>query len=119
MFGWVNGNDYIRSQETFGILPLSDTARARLGFLPYHAEFAKQPKIHHNNLANYQATRIAVLPVHTMEEHALYRLFIQQKAGLFSGIRQPNWVDFAVEWSTQCNGTTVFYKMRYLITVFI
>jgi hypothetical protein len=65
MIGWVNGNEYEQSTETFGILPLSEDMRTKLGMLPYHDTFATETKIHHRYLAECQRTCVAVLPVHT------------------------------------------------------
>ena len=79
--------------------------------LPYHDAFAKQQKIRHQHLAQQQHTRVAVLPVHTPSERALYRLLVKQPNGLFSGKTQPNWVTVAVEWSRHCDGIHIFYKL--------
>lgn len=68
MMGWINGNNYEQSSESFGILPLSDAARKHLGMLNYHAEFAKEKRILYQNLAQHQQTRMAILPVHTSQE---------------------------------------------------
>jgi hypothetical protein len=111
MHGWVNGNDYERSGESFGILPLSEATRVKLGMLAYHPNFARDKKIRHRYLAQQQKTRMAILPVHTTEERALFRLLVQRSDGLFSGPNQPNWVAVAVEWNKASNGVHIFYKV--------
>ena len=111
MVGWVNGNEYEQSTETFGILPLSEAMHTKLGMLPYHNIHARETKIHHHYLAQCQQTRVAVLPVHTQQEWSLYRLLVKQSNGLFSGTKQPNWVAVAVEWSKYADGIHIFYKV--------
>jgi hypothetical protein len=115
MAGWVNGNEYERSTESFGILPLSESSRAKLGMLGYHNDFALNQKILHRHLAQQQQTRMAVLPVHTPTERALYRMLVKQDKGLFSGKTQPNWIAVAAEWSKHCDGIRIFYKVRSFI----
>jgi len=109
--GWVNGNDYERASETFGILPSSENTRTKLGMLEYHPDFAREHKIRHPHLARLQQTRMAILPVHTPEEKALYRLFLNDNMGHFSGKKQPNWITLAQQWSARSNGTNIFYKV--------
>jgi hypothetical protein len=111
MTGWVNGDEYEGSNESFGILPLSETARTHLGMLVYHPDFAKEKHIHHSYLAQHQQTRVAVLPVHTAQERALFRLLVKSENGLFSGRKEPNWVTVTVEWSRYCDGVEIFYKV--------
>jgi hypothetical protein len=45
MHGWVNGNDYEHSGESFRILPLSEATRVKFGMLAYHLDFARDKKI--------------------------------------------------------------------------
>ncbi|OBZ76307.1 hypothetical protein A0H81_03601 [Grifola frondosa] len=111
MTGWVNGNDYERSAESIGILPLSDSARAQLGMLPFSADFVLKQKPQHAHLAKQQQTLIAVLPLHTREERALYRMLIKTRSAHFMGRTQPNWVALANEWSQQSDGIHIFYKL--------
>jgi hypothetical protein len=85
--------------------------QTKLGMLPYHNVFASQQKILHRHLAQQQHTRVAVLPVHTPDERALYRMLVKKSNGLFSGKTQPNWVSVAAEWSQYCDGIHIFYKV--------
>ncbi|KAL6304043.1 hypothetical protein BKA93DRAFT_749988 [Sparassis latifolia] len=108
--GWINGDDYEQTNENFGILPLSSSARKRLAMQEYDAEFAEKEKIRHQHLAMQQRTQIPILPLHTAEEHALYRMLVKQPGGHFAGKTQPNWVSLVRDWSHYCNGVHVFYK---------
>jgi hypothetical protein len=95
MIGWVNGQEYECSTESFGILPLDESAQSRFGMLIYHPTFAIEKKICHLYLAKMQHTCI---PIHTFYEQALYQLLVQKPNGLFSDRTQPNWVAVAREW---------------------
>ena len=109
--GWVNGDNYVRSTEVFGILPLPDNFRDNLGMLVYHPHFAKDKNIRHHYLAIKQNTRMAVLPIHTKPERALFRLLVANAQGLFSGNRQPNWQVLASQWASHSDGLHIFYKV--------
>ncbi|KAG0706444.1 hypothetical protein DFH29DRAFT_1066800 [Suillus ampliporus] len=89
---WLNGDD-LSQQES----PLAD--------------YAKGCKIKHDYLAGQQQTPVAVLPVHTVEEKALYRLLLKSNTGQFSGKKQLNWITLAQEWQRHANGTSIFYKL--------
>ncbi|KAG6896938.1 hypothetical protein C0992_005144 [Termitomyces sp. T32_za158] len=109
--GWVNGDNFVRSTEVFGILPLPLDLRNKLGMLVYHPDFAHEVKIRHQYLALRQDTRVAILPVHTQDERGLFKLFVAEANGLFSGRSEPNWYQVAEQWNNHANGLTVFYKL--------
>ncbi|OBZ77815.1 hypothetical protein A0H81_02815 [Grifola frondosa] len=109
--GWVNGNDFERSAETFRIMLLSEITSSKLGMLVYHPAFAKAEKIKHAHLMMQQNTRIAILLLHTAEERALYHIFLRQAGRPFAGPKQPNWVAMANEWAKHCDGKKIFYKL--------
>ena len=109
--GWVNGNNYVRSTEVFGILPLSDQFRASLSMLPHHPQFAKDQHIRHGYLAAHQNTRVAVLPIHTTAERALFKALLADSEGLFSGRKEPNWIELAKKWNGHGDGVNIFYKV--------
>ena len=117
MIGWVNGREYERSTESFGILPLDENTQTKFGMLVYHPEFAAEKKIHHRYLAEMQHTCIAVLPIHTSHERALYQLLVQKPNGLFSGKSQPNWVAVATEWMQHADGIQIFYKVCHGVNI--
>ncbi|KAG6848519.1 hypothetical protein H0H93_016335 [Arthromyces matolae] len=109
--GWVNGNNFARSTEVFGILPISGDFCTRLGMLVYHPEFAREFKIRHQYLALRQNTRVAILPIHTPDERGLFKLLLANPDGPFSGRTEPNWMDVAAQWNNHANGLTIFYKL--------
>ncbi|KAG6894804.1 hypothetical protein C0992_004572, partial [Termitomyces sp. T32_za158] len=109
--GWVNGNNFVRSTEVFGILPLPPDFRMKLGMLVYHSQFAREGKIRHDYLAQRQNTRMAILPIHTQHERGLFRLLMAKSDGPFSGRSEPNWICLAEEWNGHANGSTIFYKL--------
>ncbi|KAG2055820.1 hypothetical protein BDR06DRAFT_970603 [Suillus hirtellus] len=93
---WLNGDDFEPARESFGILPFTPVTRTKLGMSPYQVDYAKGCKIKHDYLAGQQQTLVAVLPVHTVEEKALYWLLIKNNMGQFSGKKQPNWITLAI-----------------------
>ncbi|RDB18198.1 hypothetical protein Hypma_000504 [Hypsizygus marmoreus] len=111
VIGWVNGNDFEQSSETFGILPLSESMKTNLGMADFHHKFAVQEKIRHFHLTAQQETRFAILPVHTPNERALFSLLVKDHEGHFAGRTQPNWVALSRSWSQYCDGHTIFYKL--------
>jgi hypothetical protein len=108
---WLNGNDFEPANESFGILPVAAATRAKLGMSQYRDDYAKGCKIKHEYLARHQQTLVAILPIHTVEEKALYRLLIKSVKGQFAGRKQPNWVALTQEWQHHANGTHIFYKV--------
>lgn len=115
MVGWVNGNDYVRSPETFGILPLSPASQNALNIYPFSHEHALNEKIHYYDLTQLQQTRVAILPIHTPDERALFSSLLAQRSGHLASRSQPNWVSLACEWSNHANGRTIFYKVRQIL----
>jgi hypothetical protein len=112
--GWVNGDRYMRSNERFGILPIPEGIRARIGLLEFHSDFAVKKKIKHIYLARLQHTRIAVLPVHTKAERWLFSFLVSETHGLFAGPREPNWEAVAIRWAGHSDGVTIFYKVSMM-----
>lgn len=87
--GWVNGSNYIHSEEVFGILPIPSDMR--------------------EHLASQQNTLNAVVPVHTKAERGLFKLLVSHLA--IAEKHQPNWETMAVQWSSHTDGKTIFYKV--------
>ena len=114
---WVNGNDYDHTNESFGIIQFKPDFFKPLGMFEYNDQYARDQQIHHQWVAEQQGTLVAVLPVHTHEEHDLFRLLVHSSP-LFSDVatRQPNWTSLAAVWATHANGKTIFYKVRDLTT---
>jgi hypothetical protein len=119
---WVNGNNYQRSKEVFGVLPLPKSQKERLGMHDFNAEFSKATKTRHQYLSCQQNTLVAVLPIHTKPEQALFKALVADLSsdGLFSGKKQPNWESVSMRWSQHADGREIFYKvMLMLYQVFI
>ncbi len=72
--GWVNGDYYIQTKETFGILPVPAYVQLSSRLLPYDHE---TPPKKHTYLSHKQTTRFAVLTLHTDEEKQLFSNFMQ------------------------------------------
>jgi len=108
--GWVNGNDYDNAGETFGIMQLDPEARETYGMLPNIPQSARETKVRHQWLAERQGTMFAITPVHTREERDIFTLLMESSRA-FSNKSQPDWTRLASEWSSHCNGKTVFYKV--------
>ncbi|KAG2113631.1 hypothetical protein BD769DRAFT_1673635 [Suillus cothurnatus] len=89
---WLNGDEFEPARESL-------------------AEYAKGCKIKHNYLARQQQILVAVLPIHTIKEKALYWLLLKNNTGQFSGKKQPNWITLAQEWQHHTNRTSIFYKL--------
>jgi hypothetical protein len=109
--GWVNGNNFVRSTEVFGILPMPEQLRDNVGMTPYNPQFAQEHKIHHQYLAMRQNTQFAVLPIHTKAERALFKLLLNEAQGVFTGRKEPNWPNLAARWSTHSDGINIFFKV--------
>ncbi|THH17937.1 hypothetical protein EUX98_g9038 [Antrodiella citrinella] len=111
--GWVNGDEYEESKETFGILPFSEAMRKKFGMESFHSQYAADKKILHFFLAKLQNTRVAVVPVHTSSERSLFRLMMKEHSDVkcFGAREQPNWVMFTTAWANRCDGIQIFYKL--------
>ena len=79
--------------------------------LVYHPNFATEKRIQHQYLAIKQNTQVAVLPIHTKVEHALFKLLIADLNGLFAGKKEPDWQAVAAQWSGHADGIAIFYKV--------
>lgn len=121
--GWVNGNNYQRTTEIFGVLPMSKPQKARLGMHDFNGEFAKAMKTRYQHLAIQQNTLVAVVPVHTKAERALFRAMIAvsgkegEGQGLFNGKSQPNWETVAAQWNEHGDGREIFYKVSFYLQI--
>jgi hypothetical protein len=104
---WTNPNLYQPSGETFGIQPISRQIQAAAGLVPFH--HALDAKRSHSFLAARQQTRIAVLPIHTTPEKAL---FSQLMKGQTSG--KPKWGQVVIEWNRAAEDNAdreIYYKV--------
>jgi hypothetical protein len=108
--GWVNGNDYEDAGETFGIMQFDLKMCETYGMLPNNPQSAHNAKTHHQWLVKRQGTMFVVVPVHTPEERDIFALMMESSKA-FTGRPHPDWTHLASEWSSHCNGKTVFYKV--------
>jgi hypothetical protein len=108
--GWVNGNDYQDAGETFGIMRFDPKVRDTYGMHPYNPEIAQEMKTRHRWLSERQGVMFAAVPVHTRDERDIFALLMETSKA-FSNRGQPDWTRLANEWSTHCDGKTVFYKV--------
>ncbi|KIO15548.1 hypothetical protein M407DRAFT_13243, partial [Tulasnella calospora MUT 4182] len=110
---WVNGNNYARSEEYFGILPVMELDWYEM--VPYVVEHSTDQKTRHDHLARLQGTLVAVLPVCTETERSLFSLMCHAQA--VDG-KEPDWVEFARLWSRHADGRTIFYKLPEHLSVY-
>lgn len=89
--------------------------RESYGMLPYNPELVRE-KLRHQWLSERQGTMFAVLPVHTREERDIFSLLMETSRA-FSNRGQPDWFRLANEWSSHCNGKTIFYKVNTNILI--
>jgi hypothetical protein len=112
--GWVNGNHYQHTTEIFGVLPMPKLQRDRLSIHAFNLEYARGVKIRHQYLATQQNTLVAVLPVHTKAECALFKSLVADPKGLFAKERMPSWEAVAALWSEHVDGQDIFYKVSIM-----
>ena len=104
----MNGNNFVQANEPFGILPIPDTTRTRIGLLPYHAVQSRETRARHDWLASKQGTRFVVGPIYTKTERILFKMMMN--TGLSK--EKPNWHTFASQWASHANGQDIFYKVN-------
>ena len=80
------------------------------GMHPYNPEIAQEMKTRHRWLSEHQGVMFAAVPVHTRDERDIFALLMETSKA-FSNQGQPDWTCLANEWSTHCDGKTVFYKV--------
>lgn len=104
--GWVNGSFYLPTAETVGILPVPADIRAASGMTEFNANLDNTQQ--HSYLAKMQGTHKAILPVHTPEEHTLFRNLMKVNSDFIS----HNWKAAAVLWNEHADREQkVFYKV--------
>lgn len=109
----MNGDEYEDTSETFGILPLTLSARTKLGMQPFYSQYANNMKIQHYHLTKLQGTRVAMLPIHTLAERSMFHLIMKDhsETKCFGAWEQPNWVAFTQEWAARSDRIQIFYKV--------
>ena len=123
--GWVNGNYYVPTTETLGILPIPKEIResSRMAtyisgpFINFNTGEKKKPQ-RHNFLAKMQGTRKPVLPIHTMAEMLMFRTLISQNREFNPpNVSEPPWNQAVKVWnasvdeSDETSGSGLYYKV--------
>ncbi|KAG1848574.1 hypothetical protein F4604DRAFT_130963 [Suillus subluteus] len=116
--GWVNGNDYEQTCETFGMIQFSPAFFKPLGMMEFNGTFAREQRLRHQFVAESQGTLMAVLPIHTREERDLFQLLVTSSPLFADPARQPNWVSLAVIWAGHADGRKIFYKLPEHLKVY-
>lgn len=114
--GWVNGNKYLKPQELFGVLPITQDIQTNLGMLVYHPGYAASLKIWYPYLAAQQEMWSAVVPIHTKAEQSLFKMLIHETNGLFAGKQELSWDTVAVRWAGYSDSMNIFYKVSTILT---
>ena len=110
--GWTNGNLYIQTEERLGILPLPEDVRRLSGMSKYNPNLnTKHP---HRYLARMQGTLKAILPIHTTEEHALFRKLMIEDSAFNSKDAGPSWKLAVRVWNKYADkNDNIFYKVSH------
>ncbi|KIK78260.1 hypothetical protein PAXRUDRAFT_164440, partial [Paxillus rubicundulus Ve08.2h10] len=112
---WVNGDNYKKTNEPFGLQPFNETALKCSEMLPFSSKFlSEHKKVQHQHLSKIQGTRFAALPVHTREEHTLFQAYADSLP-LFNASQQPNFIALASLMNSHADGMQVFYKVYCVI----
>ena len=109
---WGNGNLYLPTSETIGILAIPEELRAESRMSRFDPNIdSKQP---HAYLAEKQHTRKAILPVHTPAEIDLFSTLMQEDDAFSSQSSGPRWSECVRSWNMKANEQNgIFYKVRY------
>jgi hypothetical protein len=105
--GWVNGNLYVQTTETFGILPVPSNVQESTDILPFDPNLVLK---RHGYLARKQGTRFAVLTLHTDEEKKLFSRLMNTENS-FKRPQGPDWAIAVRIWNQNADGKTIFYKV--------
>lgn len=107
--GWVNGDLYIPAGETIGILPVPDSMRASADLESYHHIQDGEKK--HAYLARQQATKHAVIAIHTTAEKQLFKKLMQEDPAFSWNSGNPDWGQCVKVWNRKADGQEIFYKV--------
>lgn len=111
----MNGNLYVATKETLGILPIPADIRDLSGMAPFVdiTDCAQKPPKHHF-LAEMQGTRKAILPIHTSPEKGLFRSLMEKNQHFNPADGSlPNWNQATRVWNAWADKTDdIWYKVR-------
>jgi hypothetical protein len=114
--GWVNGNLYVPTTETIGILPVPPDIRVLTGMTEFNRNLDQKHR--HHYLASKQGTRKAILPIHTTAEHELFKNYMKSHSAFSSCSKGPDWPKCVKVWNEYADShDDIFYKVR--LTLFI
>lgn len=102
---WTNVDLYQSSEEHFGIVPIPSDVCSSTGMAPFNAQL--DTKRTHAFLAARQHTRIAVLPIHTKPERAMFSQMMKMETG------KPRWGEIVLRWNQAAEDVAnadIFYK---------
>ena len=118
--GWVNGNYYVSTTETLGILPIPLEIRESSGMAAYvsgpianiKTGERKKPQ-RHDFLAQIQGTRKPVLPIHTIaERHMFQTLMTKNREFNPPNVSEPPWNEAVKVWNASVTpGSQPFCRM--------
>jgi hypothetical protein len=112
--GWVNGNLYMATNETLGILPIPGDIRdsSRMALFIDIADSTQKPQ-KHKFLAEMQGTCKAILPIHTSSEKGLFRTLMENDRHFNPPDGSlPNWNQATRVWNAWADRTDdVWYKV--------
>ncbi|BGP51804.1 hypothetical protein JCM10450v2_007760 [Rhodotorula kratochvilovae] len=132
---WVNGSMYVTTSETYGVLPITAAAAANLfiDLSPSHPSFDPTRILHrpaqsssptssvppkgkaasperHQQLAEYQGTRFAIVHVHTRAERELLSHLLTSPSIVSVTGKELRYLTLARRFNEVANGVEVFYK---------
>ena len=109
--GWVNGNLYIPTCETLGILPIPHKIQVASSMASYIPSVDGTQR--HQFLARKQGTRKPILPIHTASEKQLFHHLMISKNSPFSPESgEPRWGDAVKVWNSFADrNDDIYYKV--------
>ncbi|KAH9475789.1 Werner syndrome ATP-dependent helicase-like protein [Psilocybe cubensis] len=108
--GWVNGNLYIPTTETLGILPIPTSIRIATGMSEFIPSIDKKQR--HAFLAQMQHTRKPILPIHNDIEKQLFRDLMQANPDYNSLTSGPIWKKAVKVWNHYADiNSEISYKL--------
>jgi hypothetical protein len=113
--GWINGNLYLQTSESLGILRIPSEIQHASGMGEFSPSVDRNQK--HGFLAELHGTRKPVLPVHTKAEKELFHELMKGNSE-FNALTGPNWKNAMKVWNhhadTDCG---IYYKVPIFIFI--
>ncbi|KAF7293600.1 3'-5' exonuclease domain-containing protein [Mycena indigotica] len=113
---WVNGNLYVKSKQTVGIIHLPASVCSSVDIQPFRETHDTKQKQAY--LAKMQGTRKPVLPVHTVAEKKLFtKLMLTSTA--FQRCKTSISTEATIEWNRVAAETAdIYYKLEEQLTAY-